>query len=81
MSGFNFGDDNSRSQPVLHTNARKTGTRQTKQLGRSLPRNQQVEWTMFEIIGLTFIVGVVTFCFIWGFLDILNTVVTKGLLK
>jgi hypothetical protein len=32
-------------------------------------------------VGLAFIVGVVTFCFVWGFLDIINTIVTKGLLK
>ena len=79
MSGFDFGKDNPRSEPVLRTNATKTGTRQTKQLGRSLPRNQQVEeWAVSEIVGMTFIVGVITFCATWGFFDILNTLVEKG---
>ena len=80
MSGFDYGKDNSRSQPLLRTNVRKTGTGQTKQLGRSVPRNEQVEeWSAFEIMGIIFIVGAVTFCFIWGFLDIINTIVTKGI--
>ena len=78
MSGFDFGENNSRTKSVLRTDVRQTKQRETQRLGRSLPRNQQVEWTMFEIIGLTFIVGSVTFCFVWGFLDILNTIVTKG---
>jgi hypothetical protein len=71
------------SKRVLPSNDAKAPARQTKQLGRSVPRNQQVEeeWSVSEIVALAFIVGVVTLCFVWGFLDILNTVVTKGLLK
>ena len=82
MSGFDFGKDNSRTKPLLRTDAGKNAAGQTKQLGRSVPRNQQVEeWSVSELVGLAFIVGVITLCAIWGFLDILNTVVTKGLLK
>jgi hypothetical protein len=83
MSGTNkWGFEFEPTKAVLRTNDGKTQARQTKQLGRSLPRNQQVEdWSAFEIMGLAFIVGVVTFCFVWGFLDILNTIVTKGLLQ
>ena len=83
MSGTKkWGFEHESLNRVLQADARKNGTRQTKQLGRSLPRNQQVEeWSAFEIMGLAFIVGVVTFCFVWGFLDILNTIVTKGLLQ
>lgn len=70
------------SKRVLPANAAKAPARQAKQLGRSVPRNEQVEeWSAFEIMGMVFIVGAVTFCFIWGFLDIINTIVTKGLLQ
>ena len=83
MSGTKkWGFEHESLNRVLQADARKNGAGQTKQLGRSIPRNQQVEeWSVSEVVGLAFIVGVVTFCFVWGFLDILNTIVTKGLLQ
>jgi hypothetical protein len=62
---------------VLRTNVRKNVTGQAKQLGRSLPRNQQVrEWwdlTGVELFFAMILLSILVFCFVWGFLDILHT--------